>query len=288
MNTLFDISDKLNPDLVSSLQDVVNACQSLNTEVMIIGALARDIHFTLLHDLDPGRKTLDMDFAVLLENWTSFDTLAERLLELGYRQGREVKHAFTSRENVKVDLIPFGSIENPEGTIRWPEPQNAVMSTVGFVKAFESAVLCRCSRNPVLDIRVLSIAGLVALKFISWEERYPDRAKDAQDIRFMILRYLDAGQAERLYSAEQDLMEGDFNYELAGARLLGRDIARMGDAALLGTVSQILTSETDPNGASRFIGDVASPFGTGNELIPDLLAMVQNGIEDVTSAGAGD
>ena len=82
---------------------------------------------------------------------------------------------------------------------------------------------------PDLIVRVASLAGLALLKIIVWSDRRFER--DAQDLGVIMRHYLDAGNQERLYTDGGDsfdlLLDDDFDYEAANARILGRDVGRL-------------------------------------------------------------
>lgn len=68
-----------------------------------------------------------------------------------------------------------------------------------------------------------------------------DRRKDAQDLQQILSHYLDAGNEPRLWDEFlQWTQEDDFDFALAGARMLGRDIAEQLDAQALARVSGIV------------------------------------------------
>jgi len=98
-----------------------------------------------------------------------------------------------------MDLIPFGGIEAPVGTIRWPPEFTHVMSTIGFQDALTTSQTCRVRTTPDLEIQIVSIVGIAALKLLSWADGYPERRKDAIDLQFILTHYLDAGQSERIW-----------------------------------------------------------------------------------------
>jgi predicted nucleotidyltransferase len=76
----------------------------------------------------------------------------------------------------------------------------------------------------------------------------------------VLSRYLDAGQAERLYGEAAHLLdEPDFDYARAGARLLGADVRRFLEAAesrtTIAALGRLLVMETDPNQPLRLVQD---------------------------------
>jgi predicted nucleotidyltransferase len=100
------------------------------------------------------------------------------------------------------------------------------------------------------------------LKLIAWNEKYPERAKDAQDIRYIMQHYIDAGNADRLDSEDSDLRkEKDFDYEKASARILGRDIAKIAIDEAVSLLLEILKRETDSNLEFHLITDMLREGG---------------------------
>lgn len=97
------------------------------------------------------------------------------------------------------------------------------MKTAGFPEAFESAIRIPLKKN---EVRIASLSGLVLLKLIAYHDRPAERGKDLQDILFVAKNYLDAGADQKLYERDSDLLKNEeFDYVLAGARILGRDLA---------------------------------------------------------------
>jgi predicted nucleotidyltransferase len=119
------------------------------------------------------------------------------------------------------------------------------MSTVGFGEAFNSAEVVRIAQNPACDVKVCTPAGLTIMKLISWDQAYPVRSDDAKDIHFILTKYVDAGNEERLYGSDKDIVESpDFDFSMASPRLLGRDMALIANEKTVKAVSRILDEET--------------------------------------------
>ena len=114
------------------------------------------------------------------------------------------------------------------------------MSMLGFKEAYEYSITVRLSNDPVLDIKLPTLPGLVLMKIISWDEKYPERSKDAEDILFIMNNYDHAGNTDRLYELEPELLEdSSFDTKEAGIRLLGRDMAKIADKDTLDKVKEI-------------------------------------------------
>jgi hypothetical protein len=107
-------------------------------------------------------------------------------------------------------------------------------------------------------------------------------------LAYILEQYLDAGNNERFFEKHIDLVEVEnFDYVRAGARLLGRDIARIGGLETIGRVTKILARETADEGPYRLIPGMISDRGVSDrqsegrfdELLTLLRELVK-GIED--------
>jgi len=111
---------------------------------------------------------------------------------------------------------------------------------VGFEDAYRAALAVRVRASPPLDILVASTPGLMIMKIISWADRPEARSRDAVDLVHILERYLDADNYGRLLEAHMDLAEVEnFDYVRAGARLLGRDIASIGEPETRGRTADL-------------------------------------------------
>jgi predicted nucleotidyltransferase len=254
----------------------------------VVGATARDMIFELGHGLPSKRVTLDRDFGFRVSSWDEFEKLKKSLLAGGlFKETREVQRLLY-RGELRVDILPFGEIAGTRGEIRWPPDEDVVMSVVGFEDAYRAALDVRVRANPPLDIPVASAPGLTILKLISWADRPHERERDATDLVFILERYLDAGNNERLFEEHLDLIEDEnFDYVRAGARLLGRDVAAIGSPDALGRIRKILAKEISEEGQQSLIQDM-TPTGTlsgdeGGRRFDELLALLRElarGLED--------
>lgn len=123
------------------------------------------------------------------------------------------------------------------------------MSVIGFNEAFENTLIVRLRAKPALDVRVSSLPGLVVLKLISWKDRSSGKDRDASDLAHIIRNYYQAGNEDRLYNENYDIMvELDHRIEEAGARLLGHDIAALIKPETKELILEVLEEETDEDG----------------------------------------
>ena len=254
---MFNLSGKIDPAFVSALSEIKKTADSMNIAFFVVGASARDIILEHGHKIKSPRMTRDIDLGVEVADWDQFKRLTDSLLATGNFSATRDMQRLLFRDVVKIDIVPFGSIVDEHKKISWPPEHEIFMSMLGFKEAFEYSTTVRLSDNPELDIKLPTLPGLVIMKIISWEEKYPDRQKDAEDILFIMNKYADAGNEERLYSDGQSMLEEEgFDIRLAGIRLLGHDIANMSDPETIKAVISILDKETNELSRYRLITDM--------------------------------
>jgi len=121
------------------------------------------------------------------------------------------------------------------------------MDVFGFREAHDAAVGMMMPGN--VEIKVVSLAALVVLKLNAWQARhYTAPRKDAYDLQFITKHYLDAGNRDRLWVEFTTWTQtDDFDYEIAGARMLGNDAGAMLTVDGRQRVATLLLKQTDEN-----------------------------------------
>jgi predicted nucleotidyltransferase len=81
-----------NPLLKELLEKLTEYSSSINAEFYVIGATARDIIFSGIHNQVPIRTTDDLDIAIATPDWSKFDEIVEGLCEIdGFVKSKEQK-----------------------------------------------------------------------------------------------------------------------------------------------------------------------------------------------------
>ena len=254
---LLDLSGKIDKVRLLAFENVLRVADSLGIPFFIIGAAARDLILMNGHNIPTIRATLDIDFGVQVPSWDQYLKLKQGLVETGEFTETEDVQRMVFHSSLRIDLIPFGSIADKTSTIKWPPSQEIVMSVLGFEESFRHSQTIRLSSNPKLDIKTVTLAGLAAMKIISWKDRYPERDRDASDLALIIRNYTDAGNVERIFGEALDLVDSeDFDYVSVGARLLGRDIAVILSTDAKAVVLEILNNETGKQDRYRLLEDM--------------------------------
>ncbi|MGA9117852.1 MAG: nucleotidyl transferase AbiEii/AbiGii toxin family protein, partial [Bacteroidota bacterium] len=246
-------------------------------DYFVVGATARDIMLDFAYHVPIRRATKDIDIAIRVSDWNDYDRLANKLMSTGQFQRSKRGHRFTFRDGEPIDIVPFGEIGGTEKSITWPSTESFVMGVLGFEEAFRSAVVVMLRREPALAIRVSTLAGLAVMKLISWDEAYPERAKDAQDFYLVANWYVDAGNYERVMSEDLNFSRLDnLDRTLSGARLLGRDMASIADGRTHSRLNDIFTRETDPGGSLRLVQNIAATSITLEEEFDNILRLIES------------
>jgi predicted nucleotidyltransferase len=223
-------SSPVDPSVVRVLRALDPIARGAHCDYCVVGATARDLILVNVHGLRPGRTTRDIDFGIAVESWDQFARLKEGLVGTGAftsdpRMLQRLIYSATAPDfSIPVDLIPFRGVASADSTIGWPPSRDIVMNVAGFEEALSSSVLMEIQES--LAVHIASIPGLTLLKLMAWLGRGRENNKDAADLYQLFTTYADAGNTDRLYDHKMDLLETvGFDIELAGAELLGRDVA---------------------------------------------------------------
>lgn len=157
----------------------------------LAGATARDLLLHFAYGIDPGRKTQDVDLALMVPDWSTFETLRERLIASGkFAAGSKEKQHLTFDNALPIDLIPFGDIENEDRHIAWPPDGDVLMNVLGFNEAYANTQIIHLPDSE--HIHVVTLPALAVLKIFAWQERrFTKYRSDAHDLHVILVNYLD-------------------------------------------------------------------------------------------------
>ena len=194
--------------------------------VMLVGAGCRDVlHAALGHKFET-RATRDLDLALALSEWETFEALAAAFPAAG---DTGIRFAIAGQI---VDLLPFGNVEDAEGLVAPPTRAEA-MSVWAFAEIHRESL--PLVLDTTLTIRMPTVPGYTAAKLAAWLDRSEwQEAQDANDLALAAYWYSESHRViDRLYSseAEQTLIAEEMDVVRAAAHLLGQDVS-----ATIGTV----------------------------------------------------
>ena len=219
------------------------AADALGIQPLIVGAFARDLHLAYAHQIPVVRQTEDIDFALALDDWLAFEHLRTRLVD----SGRFVQMTSAHRLRygaLPIDLVPFGLVEKADRTIAWPPQGDVVMDVFGFEESQRVAIELLLPAG--VRSRVVTLPALALLKLVCWQDRHlRSPKKDASDLQLIIANYLAAGNEARLWAEFVHWTQEDgFDYDAAGARMLGYDIASLLDPGGRARVTALLEGQS--------------------------------------------
>ena len=125
------------------------AAQSLNIHLMLVGAGARDFWIRKFDiDRTKVRTTQDVDLACWVATWQEYKHLMELLTsKYDLVQDTSKKHRLWLKNEMSVDIIPFGGLEDAQGKITWPPNHEMTMNMLGFQAAYYDAEIARLEKS---------------------------------------------------------------------------------------------------------------------------------------------
>ncbi len=254
-----DLSDRIVLGPLAELLAAVRAAAG-DASLLLIGAAARDLLLVHAHGIPPERATADTDVALAVGGWSDFQRLREALLRPGEFTADGPPHRLW-RGDQRLDIVPFGGVEQSDRSIEWPTQGGEIMSVAGLAEALATAVAATLPGGTSID--VASLPAQTLLKIWAWKERrYVAPGKDASDIWMFLRHYADAGNQDRLFHEEsQALAAYAFDLDQAGAWLLGKDARQVlahgpDPRGSLETLDAILRPELDPDAALRLVAQM--------------------------------
>ena len=231
----------LDPAALGALQ-VLRRSLGPNTPMVIVGATVPLVLLDFRHGRS-GRVTHDVDTVVQLTTWDDFAALKRRLIEAGFREGREPHRLYFGE--AELDIIPYSPTLAPEGRLEWPN-EGRVMSTLGLPEAFACAKPERLGDDLVLPM--VSVAGCTLLKLIAYRDRPEERARDLLDVIYCFERYAEEAGGSRHDVAGVEVDHQVVSYEEAGAYLLGSEVAALAHPGTLAAIGDVLPRLMDEDG----------------------------------------
>jgi predicted nucleotidyltransferase len=215
----------------------------------LIGANARDIHL-YKNGIKPNRGTVDIDFAVMIPDFDTYNALFNQLCDLGFRKVNEPYRLIFDKTNTVLDLMPYGEIEEAY-TVNFTE-RALSLSVLGFKEVGEHIENVEISEEGY-TIPVTPIEGIFILKLMSWQDKPSFRTKDLDDLSFLLKHAWDIYETEA-YENHPDLFDDkDFDMQTAAAKIIGKKMAIIlaENQTLFNTVTSILEEGIVDDGKAK-------------------------------------
>lgn len=184
----------------------------------LIGANARDVQL-YKKGIKPSRGTGDIDFAVMVPDIDTYDSLFTELCKRGFKRVNEPHRLFFEKTNTAIDLLPYGEIEEAY-SVSFVD-RKLTLSVLGFKEVGEKAEIFSLP-NSVYSIPVTPIEGIFILKLIAWSEKPDYRIKDLEDISYLLKHAWDLYEEEANKDHLDLFDDEDFEVTNVAARIIGR------------------------------------------------------------------
>lgn len=209
---LLDLVDRVIAELVLTKK-------ADGASIMVIGAHCRDLLHASFGRADPLRSTDDVDIAVAVDGDAEYD----RIVSTYPRSGTtEIRYSIAG---AAVDVVPFGEIEDPQGTAVLSARKDS-LDVFGFREVFTHSIELPLPCGA--QVRFPTPPGYIALKLKAWCDRSVNgQYKDAGDIAIGCSWYQDdADIRESLYGPRADLLlRADMDVDIASLHILGEEIS---------------------------------------------------------------
>lgn len=228
------------PEISVLLSALERGFEKFGIDFYLVGAVARDAWMNGINNIAPGRTTGDIDFAVMINDKGLYEHLKEFLIrEENFQPVKE--NAFVLiRNNMEVDLLPFGAIEDEDCCITIQGTGYTTIHVPGFKEVYDSD-LPELELNDEHTFKFCTLPGIVLLKLLAWSDRPESRRDDIKDISDILNHFFEMYD-EEIWNNHSDLFEmEDDDLKLIAARVMGREMKKIAkhNAKLLAKINEI-------------------------------------------------
>ena len=261
----------------TALKEVFSALEEtfkkLNIDYYLIGAIARDIWYTRGNKI--FRTTKDIDFAAMVGSLEEYQSVKDYLKDhKGFQDSKGNSFVMTTSSGFQVDILPFGEIEIDD-TIQLKGTGLTSIKVNGFMEVFNGGTeeVTMASGHV---FQVATLASIILLKLIAFDDRPEHRLKDARDIANILLHYFELEQ-DQVYGEENKDIFTSGSSELdelslpeIGSLVAGRTIHKIivGNDILYARIIRILEQHISQKDESVFVRNMSQEVALPvNEII---------------------
>lgn len=250
-------SDLQNDALAETLHALSNCYNQMQLPLYVVGASARDIANRLLDIPNMARRTLDLDVAVALQDWSEYEQLTQILLQSNFIKAPEKQRFYYIGSGVnkfEVDIVPFGSIAQQE-QVAWPPEGSPVMS----VKCFDDVMrhADKVDIDGQYSFYLASLSGQFIIKLDTWQDRHLTTRKDAVDMIFILQNvYVAYALSRQALPSEITIDTEQFDVMIAGAEWIASDLRNILSEEHRKYYAEMLSSEIAKEEDSDLLNDM--------------------------------
>lgn len=260
---------ELGNDWLYSTMVALNNCMAQHQlPLYIVGARARDIAMKLMNGDEPKRRTEDLDVAIAIPDWQTFDAICNTLSKNHFVRKNNTQKFYYHGENddidFEVDIVPFGGVAVDE-MIGWPPEGNPVMSVKCFQDVMNHAISVNV--NGEFTMNMAPLAGQFLIKLDTWNDRNLSTDKDAEDMVFILKNYLDVQ-----FSMDDNVPPDVITFEeertdsiIWSTQWLAYDISKMLSTEHLSFYSELIKKELSKEEKSNLVFHLMKFYGSNND-----------------------
>ena len=266
-------SEKIgNPLLVELLRKLTDSFNKMGREFYVIGATARDIIMQQLLDTESRRRTKDLDIAIAIPDWDTFEQVKQKLIADGFEKSTDMQQRFFYGE-YELDIVPYGVVAKEDDNIYWPPEEVVAMSVKGFDEVLSEAITV--SIDDEFKVKSASLHGLFLLKFNAWLDRNAKTSKDAEDMSFILSNYFMANLDREMHQEVYDWE--NFDEYIVGGYWLAHDLVALLDVNQLNYYKEVVKEELVKEEKSRLFNQmIESSYGLKYETVRDTWQAIVN------------
>lgn len=234
------------PGITEMLYALQRGLEKFGIDFYLVGAVARNVWMTGINNIAPRRTTGDIDFAVLINDDGVYEALKTYLIITeGFQPYKGNEYVLIWKENLEVDLLPFGAIDDGDTKFTSNGLGLTSISLQGFTEIYNDGL-------PTLDLegkhqfKFCTLPGIVLLKLIAWDDRPESRRDDIKDISDILNHFFDMNDNE-IFEKHHDLFEKEeASLKNIAARVMGREMSKIAkkNELLFSRIVGILDSNT--------------------------------------------
>lgn len=234
------------PGITEMLYALERGLDKFGIDFYLVGAVARNVWMTGINNIAPRRTTGDIDFAVLINDKGVYEALKTYLIITeGFQPYKGNEYVLIWKENLEVDLLPFGAIDDEDAKFNSNGLGLTSISLQGFSEIYNDGL-------PKLDLegkhqfKFCTLPGIVLLKLIAWDDRPESRRDDIKDISDILNHFFDMNDNE-IFENHHDLFEKEeASLKHIAARVMGREMSKIAkkNELLFSRIVGILDSNT--------------------------------------------
>ena len=264
------------------LEDVEEAFKAFSIDYYLIGAMARDIWFA--RGEKQFRATKDIDFAILVDTEKHYQQVRGYLEEKkSYHPSSTNDFVMLSPDGTPIDLLPFGSIEFDDG-VQLKGTGLTNIKVNGFMEVYEAGT----EQVEVINghnFQVATLAAIILLKLIAYDDRPEQRIKDAGDIGNILMNYFEL-ETPLIYDFHSDLFtkgQPERELEEVASIVAGREIKRQlsGNPQLFKRTCEIINGILAKHEKSDFTQQMTRETNTTINQMMNLLQCLLKGLEEM-------